>query len=382
VAHSAHNGARPRSRNTVLLISDRTLYPPLQGTRARIIELIRSLRMLGFRVVLVGPPPVSWRSRLRTRLLADHVRFVNAPQFGKGSPLEYDTSPFWDPLDAALRDFRPGIVFAEYIWMAPCLDRVPSGVLKVVDTHDLMHVRRELYAPEGTGSWVDCSADEEADLLRKADVVIAIQQHEKAAFEKLVPDRRVICVPHAVRVRPGWWSGEPAKHSVMFVGSLNTGNVTGILGFLRQGWPLVRAALPEAELRVYGDIGRKIPEDTPGLRRFGYVRSLGSQYRDSAVVINPVTLGTGLKIKSVEALAYGKALVTTPCGAEGLENGAGSAFLVADAMPQLAGEVIRLLTDSDLRKKLERSAAGFARAQFGPKTVFREFLDLARAKTS
>ena len=372
--------ARRKPAETVLVITDRMLFPIVEGTRARIVDLIRTLRALGFRVVLVGRRPLRWRRRLRTRLLANHVSFVNAPGFGSGSPLSHDSSPYWEAIDEALRRFRPEIVIAEYLWMAPCLDRVGPGSLKCIDTIDVMHVRRHMYAGEGMGAWVDCSDTEEAQLLRKADVVIAIQSHEKAEFAELVPDRPVICISHAVPLRLPRWGRTTEPNSVMFVGSMNQGNVAGINAFLSDGWPLVMEALPSVEIRVYGSIGRRISGDVAQVRRLGYVRFLARAYHSAAVVINPVTLGTGLKIKTVEALAHGKAVVTTACGAEGLEDGAREAFLVADTMAEMAEEVVRVLRSPDLRRKLERNAAAFAREQFAPEAVFREFLDLCQGR--
>jgi glycosyltransferase involved in cell wall biosynthesis len=260
--------------------------------------------------------------------------------------------------------------------MAPCLDRIGPRALKFIDTLDLMHVRREMYAAQGTGAWVDCTELEEAQLLRKADVVIAIQQQEKASFAALVPERPIICVPHSVRVRRARWSGWRHRSAVMFVGSTNQGNVAGLNAFLSHGWPLVREASPEAELRVYGVIGRRVARDLARVKVLGYVRSLDRAYQGSAVVINPVTLGTGLKIKTVEALAFGKALVTTTCGSEGLEEGTGEAFLVADDMDHFAGEVARIIAQPELRRKLERNALAFAREHFSTERVFRELLDL------
>jgi glycosyltransferase involved in cell wall biosynthesis len=356
------------------------LFPIVEGTRARIVDLIRTLRSFGFRVVLVSRRPLRWRSRLRTRLLANHVSFVDAPGFGSGSPLTHDSSPYWGAIEDALQRFRPQLVMAEYLWMAPCLDRVGPGPLKLLDTLDLMHVRRHMYAAEGSGSWVDCSDIEEAELLRKADVVIAIQPHEKAEFAELVPDRPVISISHAVPVRLPRWRSMPKANTVMFVGSMNQGNVAGLNAFLSDGWSLVMEAVPSVELKVYGSIGRRIIGDVAQVRRLGYVRFLARAYYRAAVVINPVTLGTGLKIKTVEALAHGKAVVTTACGAEGLEDGAGEAFLVADTMAEMAENVVRVLRSPDLRRKLERNAAAFARQQFAPEAVFREFLDLCQGR--
>jgi glycosyltransferase involved in cell wall biosynthesis len=367
---------------TVLVITDRVLYPPRAGNRTRIIALTRGLRSLGFRVVLVVRRPPGWRSRIRTWLLAPRVYFVDGSSFGAGSPQRHDSSPYWGAVIDAVRRERPAVVIAEYIWMAPCLDRVDSGALKLMDTHDLMHVRRERYAAEGSGAWVECSAEEEAALLLKADAIIAIHRSEKAKFAALVPERAVITLPHPQRVK--FRGGRSHKSSegrvVMFVGSSNRGNVAGLRSFLADGWSIVRESHPGAELRIYGDSGRQIGSAPLGVRAIGYVRRLARAYRAADVVINPVTLGTGLKIKTVEALAWGKAVVTTPCGAEGLESGAGVAFLVAADMQQLAGEVVRLLQDPARRQSLERSAIEWARTEFAPEAVFREFLDLLRAR--
>jgi glycosyltransferase involved in cell wall biosynthesis len=77
-------------------------------------------------------------------------------------------------------------------------------------------------------------------------------------------------------------------------------------------------------------------------------------YARAAVVINPVLAGTGLKTKTIEALAFGCPLVSTSCGAEGLEAAAGSAFYLADDPVPFAAAVIELLTDPE-------RAAGFAK---------------------
>jgi hypothetical protein len=363
---------------TILVVTDRALYPARAGNRARIIALLRGLCALGFRVALVVRRPPRWRSRIRTRLLAHRVYFVSGPAFSGGSPRTFDSSPYWRAVERATRLEHPAVVIAEYLWMAPCLDRVGSGPLKMLDTLDLMHVRRDIYGGVGSGAWVDCSAEEEATLLRKADAIIAIQRSEMANFAALVPERKVICLPHMLPVRDrsrGRGRNDPGI--VMFVGSSNQGNVAGVRAFLHEGWPLIQRDCPGAELRIYGDSAREVDCAMPGVRTIGYVRRLGTAYQSADVVINPVMRGTGLKIKTVEALASGKAVVTTPCGADGLERGAGSAFVMASDMRQLATEVVALLQEPERRRLLERRALEFARQEFAPSEVFREFLTFA-----
>jgi glycosyltransferase involved in cell wall biosynthesis len=72
--------------------------------------------------------------------------------------------------------------------------------------------------------------------------------------------------------------------------------------------------------------------------------------------------------------------VTTTCGSEGLEEGAGEAFLVADDMGHFAGEVARIIAQPALRRKLERNALAFAREHFSTERVFRELLDLLASR--
>ena len=87
---------------------------------------------------------------------------------------------------------------------------------------------------------------------------------------------------------------------------------------------------------------------------------LGAVYDLADLVVNPVRAGTGLNIKSIEALGRGMPMVTTPSGARGLEAGAGTAFLVADAPADLADAVVRVLVDPTIAERLSGEARRFS----------------------
>jgi glycosyltransferase involved in cell wall biosynthesis len=320
-------------------------------------------------------------STLRLRRSVDRLISVDAASFWQGAP-DYDCSPFVPALARAVRRFDPVAVVAVYCWMAPCLDAVTNGALKAVDTLDLMHVRVGMYGGVETGAWVDCTAEQEAEKLAHADVVIAIQRHEQREFQAMLPGKRVVCVPHM-----SWPSAArraPADADVVtFVGSKNDGNTLGIRTFIREGWPMVRGARPGAELRVYGDVGGRLESrdrEAEGVRIMGFVKNLDEAYEDATVVINPVQLGTGLKIKTLEALAAGKAVVTTTCGAAGLEEGAHAAYLLEDDMRRFGDAVQRLLADAHERAALEGRAQEFARAHFGPRAALAELLEAIESR--
>lgn len=381
MTHSA--GAAP----TIVVVTEQTLFPTREGSRARIVALIRSLRAAGVSVVLVSRRLVGPRLRpgirttLKTWSLVDCLIQVDASGFAPGSPLAYDWRPFLSPLRAAVERFKPAAVIAEYIWMAPCLDVVAGDTLRLLDTHDVMHVRRSMYAGQPEGAcWVDCSREEEQALLNKADIVMAIQRHEAEVFRAMLPGKTVVCVPHCYEPQARPLSSRAGGDVVAFVGSKIQGNRIGVRSFLEVAWPIVRRLCRGAQLKLYGDIATCIDTHEEGVHPIGYVRRLTDAYREAKVVINPVTLGTGLKLKSVEALAAGKALVTTSCGADGLDEGRGQAFLLEDDPEHFGLAVARLLGDDTLRSRLEWRALDFARERFGPAAALRELLGAVGAR--
>jgi glycosyltransferase involved in cell wall biosynthesis len=95
--------------------------------------------------------------------------------------------------------------------------------------------------------------------------------------------------------------------------------------------------------------------------KLGRVQDLAAVYRRADVVVNPVRGGTGLNVKTIEALGRGMPVVTTPSGARGLEAGAGTAFLVADSSPGLAAAVVRVFEEPHLADRLASEAYSFAR---------------------
>jgi glycosyltransferase involved in cell wall biosynthesis len=117
-----------------------------------------------------------------------------------------------------------------------------------------------------------------------------------------------------------------------------------------------------------------VPE---GVKKMGRVPDLEPYYRQAAVVINPVPYGSGLKIKSVEALAFGKCLVTTATGVQGLEEEAKPPYEIRD-IEEMADPIVRWLLDPTLRAQSERQTQLYARLRFSPQHVYRGLERLLR----
>jgi glycosyltransferase involved in cell wall biosynthesis len=120
----------------------------------------------------------------------------------------------------------------------------------------------------------------------------------------------------------------------------------------------VRQRYPTTELWVAGGVCSLLDE-TPGVVPLGVLNDLSDVYQAAWVVVNPCRFGTGLKIKTIEALAAGRPLVTTSAGGDGLEAQAGTAYLRSDNMDSIAGAIIDLFGNSNKREELRTQALTF-----------------------
>jgi glycosyltransferase involved in cell wall biosynthesis len=250
------------------------------------------------------------------------------------------------------------VVIVSYVFYSRLFESVPGAVLKLIDTHDIFSDRYRLYREHGqAGEFFSTTKHEEGKALGRADAVLAIQEWDAGHFRSLT-DKPVAIVGHLGRPSADVDAAmrEPA---VLFVGGPMGINVHGVSWFIDRVLPLLRRQVPEAELWLVGGICDRIGT-AAGVRRFGFVDSLHDVYRRAAVVVNPQQFGTGLSIKSIDALLHGAALVTSASGARGLEAGAASAFLVAESAEEFGDYLAELLREPARREALAARGAAFA----------------------
>ena len=258
------------------------------------------------------------------------------------------------------------VVIVSYVFYSRLFESVPGPVLKVIDTLDVFSDRYRLYREHGqTGEFFSTGRKEEGRGLDRADVVLAIQEWDASHFQSLTR-RPISVVGHLappVSGRSPW--GKPRGRALLFVGGPMGINVHGVAWFIDRVLPAVRSRVPDAELWLVGGIcGRIRGAAANSVRRFGFVEALDDVYRQAAVVINPQQFGTGLSIKSIDALRHGRPLVTTASGARGLEVGAGTAFLQAGSAEDFSDLVVELLLDSERAEALADGAREFAQRYY------------------
>ena len=147
----------------------------------------------------------------------------------------------------------------------------------------------------------------------------------------------------------------PDACRVTFLGGLHwPPNADGVRWFVSQVWPRVVDLVPDARLTVIGkDPPAELdPATVPQLEAPGFVRDLQPYLSETAVFIVPLHAGGGMRVKILDAWAWGLPVVSTTIGAEGLAGRDGENLLLADTEAEFAAATVRLLRDADLRQRL------------------------------
>jgi len=248
----------------------------------------------------------------------------------------------------------------------------PNGRSAII-MHDLNSARVADAAETNT---VKISAADEFRLLSLADAVIAIQHEEAARVSAALPESVVVTALHAATPAPASQPGE--DDLLFFVGSNTAPNIVGLEWFYREIWPLIRAKRPAARLKVAGSVARALGAPPEGVTLLGVVGDLQPLYAEAGVVISPLYTGSGLKIKLVEALAAGKAVVGTSVTAQGVERQIAGAMALEDEPARFADACAALLGDRDARATLSAAALACAREHFSAAACFRDLTAFVR----
>lgn len=192
--------------------------------------------------------------------------------------------------------------------------------------------------------------------------VIAVSEHDREQMSAMTDLSRISVVPTGVDLKQ--YTAEPQASAteklIIFVGSMDwEANIDGVNYFCREIWPSVKKRVPDARLRIVGrnPHARVKRWANDSIEVTGTVPSVVEHYRQAAVNIVPLRIGGGTRLKIYEAMATGKATVSTSIGAEGLDVEDGRDILLADTAASFSDSIAKLLTDDSLRQRIETAAA-------------------------
>lgn len=325
-----------RLARRVLFVSDTPLVPTQQGDAARFMWLVQLLRRRGCHVSWLqlddGTQPIVCAPATSIGLY--WWRAVDAPRTHHADSLAPDD---WCPDELveatghACAQLSPDIVYVAQTHLSKCFVALSKEVVRILDNYMFPVHRRDKFAAAGVPHpWFSTDRTHARVALDRADVLVAVDSDEALALIDLMPAKPVIVVGYDTSAVP---SHPPIEPIVGVIAAANDENTAGITTFLERAWPIVLHKEPNAVLRIAGGVCnalRPTVEGKQSVELVGIVDSVDAFFENVRVAINPNFVGTGVKIKSVEALRHGRPLVTLMTGAVGLGDASGAVFVARD----------------------------------------------------
>lgn len=223
-----------------------------------------------------------------------------------------------DLLESVIRlnnHYHYDICMANYLFFTSALKVLPQNVKKLIYTHDRFAGRNSNLKKAGfddSSYWFSlASEEEEASALKRADMVLAIQEEDGAYFRRITNGEvKVLVVPFIPEADFISYKGLLNRNKLVvgYIASFNPPNVSAIKKVVK-----ALQQTTDLELRIAGSItnGLEASFFGPNIMNMGMVDSLRDFYKQCDVMINPDVFYSGLKVKTVEAMAFGSALVCT-----------------------------------------------------------------------
>jgi glycosyltransferase involved in cell wall biosynthesis len=334
-------------------------------------EAERRLQGLSIRVRKSAPIRSEWS---QFRLAWDHARSLITGR--TYTYYVYGSHEFARRLRGSLAEKTPDLIHLDSLDLHRWLPELPS--LPVTCTHhniesSLLALRAMRTKPPTLAAYVRRQARVTEQLERRLSPRFAanlmMSEIDARRLSELAPSSSTVVVPNGVDTE--FFS--PSARDVVsgrltFLGpSYMLPNRDGVEFFLEQIWPTVREACPHATLHLIGscsDEDRQRFERADGVACLGYAEDIRPHMAEAACSIVPLRVGGGTRLKILDAWAMGKAVVSTSVGCEGLQAIDAENILIRDDPAEFAEAVVAVLSDANLRRRLEVNARSTAEEQY------------------
>lgn len=207
----------------------------------------------------------------------------------------------------------------------------------------------------------------EQSAMNKFDGCVVVSELDKELLIRMGVKSKLFVVPNGTNTKffkPN--DGKVVENSVLWIGHMDVHtNKDAVLYFWRDIYPILKKKYPQVKMTFVGTAPPKEIADAaqkdPQVRATGFVDDIRPYIDESAVMVVPIRIGSGTRLKILDAMAMGKAIVSTSVGCEGLNVNDGKDILIADSPEDFADKTIDLLRDSNKRGALEKNAIELAK---------------------
>ena len=274
-------------------------------------------------------------------------------------------SPFFSFVMELVKSTEFDIVQTEFMNFVNLSYYLPAEVRKVMVHHEIHFVRIEnevaLFPDRriGDDALFQYAKDMELAALRRFDDIIVLTEQDKKILEPLLPGTNIHCSPAAIpEIRP--LDFKPCGKEFAFVGGMSHHpNLDGILWFVSEVVPELRKRMSDFKVHIVGDWEKKfvkaISKACPEVVFDGFVDNLGS-FLNGRISIVPIRIGSGMRMKILDAVNSRSPFITTGKGVEGQDFNDGVECMVCDTPDSFADAMVRLSSDTALQEKMTSKA--------------------------
>lgn len=225
----------------------------------------------------------------------------------------------------------------------------------------------------------------EKDHCKKFDINTTVSSLDKERLREMLPDGRIEVIPNGVDTDYFFPDNEEIKKgNIIFVGGMNWyPNRDAIMFLCNEIWPLLKEEIPEISLTV---VGAQPPTELLDLSKTdnnievtGFVDDMRPYMRKAEIYMCPMRDGGGTRLKILDALAMGKAIVSTSLGIEGISVEPEKNVLIANEASEFVGQIKRLIENPELREKLGSEGRKLAEEKYSWKVIGKELNSVYRS---
>ena len=235
-----------------------------------------------------------------------------------------------------------------YFYLTKLFEKIHIPI-KALSTHDSFAYRNIRVKDDS----LFLTANDEAKAMQRSTHIFALQESEKHYFEHLSPLSQCVTVYNYYEFHSSSLVG---NRNILFLSSLNPYNVSGIKWFLDNVLPMLCAYYPGCKLIVGGTICDVLSfyKNRPEVELQGYVDNVERFYSQGDIAINPVSNGTGMKIKTFESISFDKITIVHPHSTEGIYKNEDAPLLCSDQVEEWIDNFHKVWDDVDFMRQIKK----------------------------
>ncbi|MET0464326.1 MAG: glycosyltransferase [Chitinophagaceae bacterium] len=302
-----------------------------------------------------------------------HILFERKLRRAKHSIPNHTTLHLRKQFDAILQKNRYDYIIISYAYWADLIRDNPflENAVTIIDTHDLLTSQHQ----HDPGIDIGAALGDELKRVAQFDQIWAISIEETYFFKQFFPGR--VHFITMMKEDPMPLPQDPV-FDLIYVATHSPHNKRSIGWFLEKVYPLLPNDL---RICIIGNILEHIPQNIPNITRIPFAEKLDDYYNQSRVVICPMLSGTGIKIKVVEAMAFGLPVVCTTGGVDGIPDKSNNGCLVTNDENRFAENIMLLLTNEAAYKKQSELGRACFKKYFLRKEVYGQLDQALNIKT-